>query len=468
LATAQKDGTVPFWVYEGNAIASEEMVRITPSLRSKKGSIWTRDVTTFNHWEVELWFRVTGRGRLGADGLAFFFTESKLEEGPVFGSADNFKGLAVFFDSFDNDAKGNNPYIMAMTNDGTKSYNHDNDGADQQLGGCVREFRNTPYPVRAKLEYYQNVLTVLFHSGHTNTDDEYELCMRVENVVLPANGFFGVSAATGGLADDHDVLKFLTSSLQDPTQIKDKIEEDRERERYTREYEEYQTKLEKQKTDYLKLHPDEVEKLKMDPSDEYESVGEREFKQVLHAQNEIHDVMKGFAHKLDEILGRQERSLSLLSLIQSTGYAQQTGGAAQPVAQPSHPVSLPMQRHEFESLFAQTQEVVSNTRQLKQSVLTMANAGAQQPQPASVQQASQYNQQLLQESRDGVNTLRQELSRVMTIVQAQHTPQPLQQPQCPTCLSSTTFFVTILLHLAALIGFLFWKSSQESQSKKFY
>ena len=30
--------------------------------------------------------------------------------------------------------------------------------------------------------------------------DDYELCMRAENVELPKEGFFGVTAATGGLA----------------------------------------------------------------------------------------------------------------------------------------------------------------------------------------------------------------------------------------------------------------------------
>ena len=35
-------------------------------------------------------------------------------------------------------------------------------------------------------------------------------------MVLPKNGFFGLSAATGGLADDHDVLKFITHSLRSP------------------------------------------------------------------------------------------------------------------------------------------------------------------------------------------------------------------------------------------------------------
>ena len=34
----------------------------------------------------------------------------------------------------------------------------------------------------------------------TNNKEDYELCMRAENVVLPKNGYFGISAATGGLA----------------------------------------------------------------------------------------------------------------------------------------------------------------------------------------------------------------------------------------------------------------------------
>lgn len=52
-----------------DAIASEESVRITPSLRSQKGQIWTKNPTSFEWWEVDFVFRVTGRGRIGADGL---------------------------------------------------------------------------------------------------------------------------------------------------------------------------------------------------------------------------------------------------------------------------------------------------------------------------------------------------------------------------------------------------------------
>ena len=40
----------------------------------------------------------------------------------------------------------------------------------------------------------------MFHNGMSNNDLDYELCLRKENIVLPINGYFGVSAATGGLA----------------------------------------------------------------------------------------------------------------------------------------------------------------------------------------------------------------------------------------------------------------------------
>ena len=48
--------------------------------------------------------------------------------------------------------------------------------------------------------------------------NNYELCMRAESVELPAEGYFGVSAATGGLAGLASVQLFCywtTCSLYD-------------------------------------------------------------------------------------------------------------------------------------------------------------------------------------------------------------------------------------------------------------
>ena len=47
-----------------------------------------------------------------------------------------------------------------MLNDGTKKFHHQTDGRDQQIAGCLKDFRNKPFPVKAKLEYWKNVITV--------------------------------------------------------------------------------------------------------------------------------------------------------------------------------------------------------------------------------------------------------------------------------------------------------------------
>ena len=57
----------------------------------------------------------------------------------------------------------------------------------------------------------------MFHNGMSNNEQDYEMCFRVENVVLPKNGYFGVTAATGGLAGtlfkstnySHNILIFI-------------------------------------------------------------------------------------------------------------------------------------------------------------------------------------------------------------------------------------------------------------------
>ena len=54
-------------------------------------------------------------------------------------------------------------------------------------------------------------------SNGLSKEDNYEICVRQENIFLPQFGYFGMSAATGGLADDHDVISLLTHSLKDPT-----------------------------------------------------------------------------------------------------------------------------------------------------------------------------------------------------------------------------------------------------------
>lgn len=43
---------------------------------------------------------------------------------------------------------------------------------------------------------------IYYHNGVTSNKDDYEICTRVKDVELPRNAYFGVSAATGGLAGE--------------------------------------------------------------------------------------------------------------------------------------------------------------------------------------------------------------------------------------------------------------------------
>ncbi|KAG5679093.1 hypothetical protein PVAND_008687 [Polypedilum vanderplanki] len=467
---AQKDNTVPFFEVFGNAIASSESIRVAPSLRSQKGSVWTKSKTTFDWWEVDIAFRISGRGRIGADGLAFWYTSEKGDyNGEVFGSSDKWNGLAVIFDSFDNDNKHNNPYIMAMINDGTRKFDHQNDGQNQALAGCLRDFRNKPFPTRAKIEYYNNVLTVLFHSGMTNNEQDYEMCLRAENVVLPKNGHFGISAATGGLADDHDVFHLLTTSLYPPGQI-DTIGQvpAPDNEKISQEYKEYQQKLERQKEEYKKEHPDEQ---KDDLEDWFETDNQRELRQIWQAQTQTAEILRELSRKLDEVLGRQERTLGLISASANqvaSGGAQQQPQYQQQQQQFNTGTDSGIRRQEVDNLINTQNILVQSIRDLK----TQLNDLNQRSEMLITNQKQGGSQggafdmhSLVTEMRDGMNQVKMSVAGVQARV---NQPQPLQS--CPTsnCLGLTPFLIAIAVQLVIILGYNMYREAKGNQSKKFY
>ncbi|XP_044738350.1 protein ERGIC-53 isoform X2 [Chrysoperla carnea] len=472
---AQKDGTVPFWEYGGYTIASAENVRIVPSLKSQKGAIWTVQPTNFDWWEVEIVFRITGRGRIGADGLAFWYTSNKgAYGGDVFGSSDKWNGLGIFFDSFDNDNKHNNPYIYAIVNDGTKAFDHQNDGMTQAIAGCLRDFRNKPFPTKARIEYYQNTLTVSFHNGMTNNEQDFEMCLRAENVYLPKNGYFGLSAATGGLADDHDVFHFLTTSLYPPGQFPDHTAGE-EQLKLNQEYQDYQKKLEQQQDDYRKEHPDQVPKHKQEELDEwYETDNQRELRQIFQGQSSIFESIRELNRKLDEVVGRQERTLSLLSATAGSVQVPVGGGVPPPPAGGAGYVDT-IRRHEVDAILTNQNTIVQTAREIKNFVTDIKarsdqiiNTQARQP-TAQVQSVGYDMQSVVNEMRDGLNHVKQSINSVAQVLNRPGGAQAQVAP-CPTqsCVSVTTFLVIAVVQLVVTLGYQIYKDSKNTQSKKFY
>lgn len=433
-------------------------------MRSQKGAVWTKQKTAFDWWEVDISFRVSGRGRVGADGLAFWYVAEKGDyNGNVFGSSDRWIGLGVFFDSFDNDNKHNNPYISAVLNDGTKNFDHQNDGGTQALAGCLRDFRNKPFPTRARIEYYQNVLTVLFHNGMTNNDQDYEMCFRAENVQLPKQGYFGLSAATGGLADDHDVFHFLTTSLHAPGQLDSSLKQvpQAESDKLTQEYQEYQKQLDQKKEEYKKEHPNEH---KEELEDWFEDDNQRELRQIWQAQSATTEVLRDLSKKLDEVIGRQERTLGLLSA--SGNQVQHQGGGAPP-PQYQGAAGDSIRRHEVDSLLNSNNILAQSMRDLKQQVndlnqRTEVLIANQKGAGGSV--GGGYDMHgLASEMRDGINNLKLSMQAVQGRVN-----QPQALNACPSCLGLTPFLIAIAVQLVIMLGYSIYKDNKNNQSKKFY
>ncbi|EYB85583.1 hypothetical protein Y032_0295g1650 [Ancylostoma ceylanicum] len=448
---AQRDGSIPFWMVSGDAIASGEQLRLAPSMRSRKGIVWNkRPMQESENFQIDVSLKVTGQGRIGADGMAIWYTAQMGSIGPVFGANDFWTGMGLFLDSFDNDGQKNNPIIALMINDGTRSYDHQTDGSQQILSSCQRDFRNKPFPVRLRIEYLKNVLTVYVDDGMQQTP-RYELCIRAENIFLPRNGHFGMSAATGGLADDHDVLDFSVFSLHTETRPptathipqEEKTKYDEEFERQMKEYEAERAKFKEQ-------HPDKAKDDDYyDDPKYFEDATARELRQLFESHSNMFQLLQRMETKLIQI---------------QTGGVVQTGQAGQTAQVATAGGGL---------LPHEKNEVLQTLRDLSQSL-------RDQKQYVNEIFTKTYN--LEQKFAQGVpqgggaggvdHSMHQKVDSLLNEVRTVRANQ-LQQGStgavnCPniTCLSSSLFLAVIFIQGLIIVGMVFIRSKPDKA--KFY
>lgn len=207
--------TIPYWDFIGSTFVTNSYIRLTPDLQSKSGAIWNHLPCTSPHWEVHVSFKVHGKGKdLFGDGFAIWYAKDRLQTGPVFGSRDNFLGLAIILDTYSNHNGPHNhqhPYISAMVNNGSLSYDHDRDGTHTQLAGCEAKFRNVDHETLIGIRYEYDSLTVFTDFDNKNSFIE---CFKVIGVKLPTGYYFGISASTGDLSDNHDLLAIKFYELE--------------------------------------------------------------------------------------------------------------------------------------------------------------------------------------------------------------------------------------------------------------
>ncbi|RWS30714.1 lectin-like protein [Leptotrombidium deliense] len=207
--------TIPYWDFTGSTMITGAFVRLTPDKQSKRGLLFNKIPLRPRHWEIRIHFKIHGHGKeIFGDGMAFWYVKDPMLQGNVFGYTDYFDGLGVFLDTYANQNGAHNhghPYISAMINNGSLHYDHDRDGTHTEIAGCESKFRGVQHETVISIEYLNDVLTV---STDIEGHEKFEKCFSVDNVILPTGYFIGVSATTGDLSDNHDIISIKTYELE--------------------------------------------------------------------------------------------------------------------------------------------------------------------------------------------------------------------------------------------------------------
>eukprot|EP00752_Nemacystus_decipiens_P016762 g15000.t1 len=239
------------WDMTGVAKAMRNFVRLTPDLQSKTGALWSVDAIGNTVFSSVMEFRLSGKGdRFFGDGLALWVVEPErrhdlydmhyggymydddgigwggglkdlradLPSGDFHGFVETFKGLGVIVDTYRNEEFYNSH------KDFTVVYNTGNMTREEMMeksvgcNGQVRYYENRAdfdpgsQSSRVKVEVSGNLLTVKVDPKNSKT---WEDCAQIE---LPnemgegwtKSGHLGLTASTGQLSDNHDVIRLET------------------------------------------------------------------------------------------------------------------------------------------------------------------------------------------------------------------------------------------------------------------
>uniref|UniRef100_A0A8D1IH46 Lectin, mannose binding 2 like n=1 Tax=Sus scrofa TaxID=9823 RepID=A0A8D1IH46_PIG len=220
-------GSSSLWNLMGNAMVMTQYIRLTPDMQSKQGALWNRVPLILFSWVLRQHFLAHFQSKKNHFilGLIFWFAWSYLQPGTVSeGRKDKFIEFGVISDSqpdFPKIQKAQKrryspgvqrvfPYISAMVNNGSLSYDHERDGRPTELGGCTAIVRNLHYDTFLVIRYVKRHLTIMMDIDGKH---EWRDCIEVPGVRLPRGYYFGTSSITGDLSDNHDVISLKLFEL---------------------------------------------------------------------------------------------------------------------------------------------------------------------------------------------------------------------------------------------------------------
>ena len=211
-----------FWRHSGHAVVNQNFIRLTPDRQSKKGALWSRKNLGVDSFTSTLKFRISGQGRnFFGDGIGLWVTNSAYyTEGDLHGNQEHFYGVGIIFDTFKNTENlAQHRDVTILVNNGEKS----TEDMLHTVTGCNVNVRyhneradfSAKDASRAQVTFTDDSLKVMIDAR--NTGDWVE-CVDIPHGELGlspgwlADAYVGITASTGQLADNHDILSFETDA----------------------------------------------------------------------------------------------------------------------------------------------------------------------------------------------------------------------------------------------------------------
>lgn len=203
-------------------MVNNNFIRLTPDRQSKKGSLWSRKSLNTNAISAILKFRISGSGKnFFGDGIALWFVQQGYyTEGTLHGFQEKFKGVGIIFDTFKNtETADQHRDVTILINDGKKTF----EVMTKDVKGCNTNIRyhaeRADFSVtdasRAKIIINGTNLIVAIDGKNTGSFTE---CVNLNDLDVPGgsdwlkSAYIGISATTGQLADNHDIISLSVYS----------------------------------------------------------------------------------------------------------------------------------------------------------------------------------------------------------------------------------------------------------------
>ncbi|ETV95212.1 hypothetical protein H310_11133 [Aphanomyces invadans] len=211
------------WIHGGSTEVKKNFIRLTPDRQDKKGYIWNNQVIGRDSFATVLTFRISGQGKKWfGDGIGLWLTSSQnYVYGDNHGFDSDFRGVGIIIDTFNNpDHKGGHKDVSVQINDGSKTLQQLNDETKVGCDAALRyheesaAFNAAHSASRIKVKVVGQILSIEVDEKNTAAWKQcYETTLPFSADWLRTSTL-GITGATGGVADNHDVLRLAT--YEDP------------------------------------------------------------------------------------------------------------------------------------------------------------------------------------------------------------------------------------------------------------